>query len=181
VNDGALTGISPPDAGSRWEQIGDPAKNQGPAKVRYSLSEVSLWKWDGTRWTQVASTSSQDDKKLYSSWAPLPDNPDGGGQNTAKTKLMFWATSFDHTRSTGDAWNEWFTDRFPTYPRLPDLPDKEICSNFEGIDPKEFFYLPWQPPENPGIVLIWLPQTAQSVVVLDPPVQVSLTHYASRG
>src|SRR5262249_4556771 len=118
INDDAGVGGNPqpplpnarPERG--WEWIGDPAKNEGPIRARYSLQQIVLQKWIGTGWDLVAESRSADEnKKLYGSWAPVPLLPDGGGENVSQEKLWLWSkTPFDYTRYTGRAWDDWFTD-----------------------------------------------------------------------
>src|SRR5574341_547483 len=63
VHDDGLVGVNPqpvvPSANPPgWERIGDPGAGQGPMRVRHSLQEVSLWRWDSGTWNQVARKGS---------------------------------------------------------------------------------------------------------------------------
>ncbi|MCP4257776.1 MAG: hypothetical protein GY774_09655 [Planctomycetes bacterium] len=138
VNDDAVfVGINPQLVDPEYERIGDPAKNEGPVRVRYGLKEVVLEKYVGGIWNVVAQTPEVPDKpRLFGSWAPVPAMPDGGGEAVAQTKLWIWSkTPFDYTRHTGRAWDEWFTGRFSDYPCIPEAPDKVICCDFENLAP----------------------------------------------
>ena len=179
VHDEAKVGGNPQPPEPAWERIGDPAKNKGPVRVRYSLKKVALDKWDTVAgiWEPVAWSPNPDDEtKLSGSWAPVPAMPDGGGKAVAQTKLWIWSkTPFDYTRHTGRAWDEWFTDHFPDYPCVPEIPDREICCDFEAIDPNQALTSPWQCPDYPGLVLRWFFTQVQMVTVLDQPIE-GLTH-----
>lgn len=175
VHDPALVGVNAQPVTPEWERIGDPTQNRGPAKAKYSLTEVALYKAAGTGWELVAQKPNPTGvRALYGSWAPMPALPDGGGVNAGQTKLWLWSkTPFDYTRHSGRAWDEWFTDRFSGYPCLPPLPDREICYDFENVAPSQQLSSPWaspeQPgPEQPGVIIDW--QGVANVVILSQPV-----------
>jgi uncharacterized linocin/CFP29 family protein len=173
VNDDALVGVKV--RSDVWERIGDPAKNEGPVKIRYGLKGVALHKWNpqANSWTPVArkgSTGLPDDtvpvKELFGSWAPVPDD---GGQDVGQTKLFLWSkTPFDYTRHSGRAWDDWFMDALGDYPCVPIPPDREICCDFKGIDPNEQLRPPWPCAGQPEFVFSWLVPDVQTVTVVDP-------------
>ena len=154
---------------------------------------MTLEKWGDPTWAAVASKgstlvesgppqiwevviNSPGVKELFGSWAPVPAVPDGGGEVVAQTKLWIWSkTPFDYTRHSGAAWDEWFTDRFTEYPCVPIPPDREICCDFEKIEPDQEITSPWQCPEYRDLTLSWLAPSVQTVTVLDTPVD-GITH-----
>ncbi len=175
VHDPALIGINAQPVVPEWERIGDPAKNEGPVQVKYSVTEVALHKYDGSAWQLVARKATTPNPSgvpdLYGSWAPVPAMPDGGGTNTGQVKLWLWSkTPFDYTRHTSQAWDEWFTGHFDDYPCVSIPPDREICCDFERIDPAQQFPSPWYCPENRKFRVAWLAPALQSVTVLPSPV-----------
>ena len=148
VNDDALIGVNaqpvlqgavPP----QFERIGDPEQNQGPMHVRYAVKEVVLSRWIGGVWTvearRPADIAQPDAKRLFGSWAPMPQLPSGSvspGTNApvANTKLWLWSKSpFDHSIHGGSAWDEWFTDAFDNYPCIPPVPERTVCCDFDDI------------------------------------------------
>jgi hypothetical protein len=175
VHDRAEVGGNPQPPTPAAERIGDPAKNQGPALVTYSLLGVTLNRWDGQAWQDVASAPSADpSSRLYGSWAPVPAMPDGVGVAVNQVKLWLWSKSpFDYARHTGGAWDEWFTDRFPAYPCVPPATEREACCDFEAIDPAQPLTAPWACPE--GFVFSWLGPQTLHVTVLPAPFE-KLTH-----
>lgn len=186
VNDDALAGVNVQPGDGEWERIGDPARNEGPARVRYGLQGLALHRWDpqAYSWITVARKGTpdlQDDavpiaRDLFGSWAPVPALPDGGGEAVNQTKLWLWSKNpFDYTRHGGRAWDEWFTDRFRDYPCVPDASEREICCDFENLDPAWEFSSPWWHPLEPGFMLSWLAPDRQSVTVQAQSVE-GLTH-----
>ncbi len=175
VRDPALIGVNAQPVVPEWERIGDPAKNEGPVQVKYSVTEVALHKYDGSAWQLVSRKATTANPpgvpNLYGSWAPIPAMPDGGGTNAGQVKLWLWSkTPFDYTRHTSQAWDEWFTDRFEDYPCVVIPPDREICCDFERIDPAQQFPSPWYCPDNRKFRIAWLAPALQSVTVLPAPV-----------
>jgi hypothetical protein len=161
VNDDARIGVNPQPANPEWERIGDPTKNEGPVKVRYGLNEIVLHKWirgSPDHWEIVARKGSTSNPArvptLFGSWAPIPNMPDDGGINVSQVKLWLWSkTPFDYTRHTGNAWNNWFTERFNNYPCV--IEREEICFNFQNIDSSQIIQSPWQHPYNPKLRFSW--------------------------
>lgn len=187
VHDDALVGVNPqpvlPNANPPgWEQIGDPSINEGPVQVRYGLKEIALQKWNsGTeQWLDVAQAPSEDEAtKLYGSWAPIPQLPEGEvaletDPPVANVKLWLWSKNpFDYTRHTGRAWDEWFTEHFPNYPCIPIPPDQEVCHDFQGLDLQT--QLPgsleiWAHPDEPELLFAWLTAAPPRVTALEQPI-----------
>lgn len=176
VHDDAGIGGNPHPVAPEYERIGDPAKNEGPVRVRYGLKAVALEKRVDGNWEVAAQTpEDSENPKLYGSWAPVPAMPDGGGEGVAQTKLWLWSkTPFDYTRHSGRSWEEWFTDRFTEYPCVPIPPDQEICCDFEGIEPDQAITSPWECPDHPEMVLTWDAPNGHQVMDLDEPVDGSI-------
>jgi hypothetical protein len=160
VNDDAPIGVNPQPCG--WEQIGDPDANQGPMKVRYGLKEIVLARWTGTTWDDVARKGSGDNpsgvRTLYGSWAPMPRLPSGTvtpgtDPPIAQTKLWLWSkTPFEYNRHGGRAWDEWFTDRFNSYPCIPPATERTVCCDFDDLQIGETVQMPMPCREHPEIV-----------------------------
>ncbi|HEU0138916.1 MAG TPA: hypothetical protein VFQ79_04365 [Bryobacteraceae bacterium] len=154
---------SQPEAG--WEWIGDPALNQGPARVRPALTELALECWNGTRWEPIARKATTSNpvgvRALYGSWAPVPQLPAGNVQPgspppTANVKLWLWSKSpYDFSRHTGGQWDEWFDHAYPDYPCLPLPPDREDCCDFSGLSAGDIPAPPWGCSAHPEIELTW--------------------------
>lgn len=178
VHDDALVGINPQPPQPPFETIGDPSKQAGPVKVRYSLKQIELFKWDNQiqDWRAVAVAGrplKSGERKLFGSWAPVPQLPSGTDQGSvANTKLWLWSkTPFDYTRHGGSGVDDWFIANFPNYPCVPqDIPDREVCCDFERLARAEILETPWRSPEHPEITLSWQSRARQHVTVLDPPV-----------
>ena len=178
VHDDAFVGVNPQPVQPAYERIGDTEKDAGPVKVRYSLKEVGLSKWDtqAQRWQTIAVAGRPPvggERTLYGSWAAVPQLPSGTGQApVANVKLWLWSlTPFDYTRHGGSDGDDWFTENFPGYPCVPqDIPDREVCCDFERLDRAAFLKKPWRSPEHPEITLTWQAPEQQRVIVLDPPV-----------
>lgn len=119
VHDDALIGVNAQPRLPEYEQIGDPTLGQGPARVRYALKGVVLEKWRSASndWAPVAGKGAGASglAPLYGSWAPIPSGANPGAVD--QTKLMLWSrTGFDHTRITGQSWNDWFAGAYDEYP-----------------------------------------------------------------
>lgn len=163
-----------------WEWLGDPALNQGAARAQYRLIRVALEKHVGTAsWKLVAcrpKTAGVDVDELYGSWAPVPHIPSGNITPVAEppianVKLWLWSKSpFDFTRQTGRAWDEWFTDRFPSYPCVPPPPDRTLCCNFEAMPVGTTLTSPWTCPDHPEITLTWTAGAVGTVTTLPTPI-----------
>ncbi|HEY2963643.1 MAG TPA: YncE family protein [Pyrinomonadaceae bacterium] len=167
INDDALVGVNTLRVVPEFERIGDPVRNQGPARVRYGLQEVALEKFKNGTWSAVARKATDANQNgvptLFGSWAPMPQMPGGGGLNVGQTKLWLWSkTPFEYSRRSSRAWDEWFTDEHNGYP----------CQgmagtgwDFEKIDPGP---LPgsWKHPDEPGLVI---DAAHSSVVALSRP------------
>ncbi|MEO6158251.1 MAG: hypothetical protein ABIQ39_11535, partial [Ilumatobacteraceae bacterium] len=98
VHDVALVGNNPQPPTPAEERIGDPQKNQGPAKVKYLLKGVALEKQSGNAWAVVARKADTANPPgvpaLYGSWAPVPAMPGGSGTGAvAQVKLWLWSKS----------------------------------------------------------------------------------------
>jgi hypothetical protein len=136
VHDAALIGINPQPPNPVYERIGDPASNQGPARVKYILRAVTLEKFSGGVWFMIARKADSPNPsgvpELFGSWAPVPAAFGGSEtQSVAQVKLWIWSKNpFDYTRNTSGSWDEWFTDNYPSYPCIPDAPSKYICCDF---------------------------------------------------
>lgn len=160
VHDDALVGVNPHPPSPSYERIGDPAKNEGPTRVRFGLKEVSLDRFVGSTWVTVArkadTANAAGVEELFGSWAPIPALPDGGGNAVAQTKLWLWSTTpFDYTRHSGAAWDDWFTDRFEDYPCPPPLTERTICVDFAFVRPTDVASSPWTVPNSEGLELQW--------------------------
>jgi hypothetical protein len=51
-----------------------------------------------------------------------------------------------------------------------DIPDREICCDFERLARSQILETPWRSPDHPEITLNWQSRTPQRVTVLDPPI-----------
>lgn len=177
VHDDAFVGVNPQPVQPAYERLGDPLEDKGRVRVRYSLRELELLKWDTQvgDWQAVAVASqppSAGMRKLYGSWAPVPQLPSGtGAQPVANGKLWLWSlTPFDHTRHGGKEGDDWFTANFPAYPCIPqDIPDREVCCDFDRLDRTELLEAPWTVPEHPEITLTWAAPAQLRATILDPP------------
>jgi hypothetical protein len=178
VHDDALVGINPQPVFPAKERIGDPEKDEGPVQVRYALKQIELAKRDAQtqQWQTVAVAGrplNSGERKLYGSWAPVPQLPSGAGQAAAaNVKLWLWSkTPFDYTRHGGSGVDDWFLTNFPNYPCVPqEIPDREVCCDFERLDRSQFLDTPWRSPQHPEITLTWASRVRQRVTTLDPPV-----------
>ncbi|HEX8118233.1 MAG TPA: hypothetical protein VF521_13240, partial [Pyrinomonadaceae bacterium] len=175
VHDRPLVGTNANFVSPARERIGDPAKNEGPLEVEYSLRGVELHKFENNDWTLLARRSDADPPvgDLYGSWAPVPGS---GGSGVAQVKLWLWSKSaFDYTRHSGSAWDEWFTDQFEDYPCIPQPPDRVVCCDFEDVSATEVLAPPFRCPEHEKLTIDWLYPPRLSVTVLNPPLQ-GFTH-----
>jgi hypothetical protein len=175
VHDDALVGVNAGPVSPEYERVGDPAKNEGPTRVRFGLKEVALDRATGGGWTTVAWKGTTPNPsgvpRLWGSWAPLPALPDGGGENVGQTKLWLWSKSpFDYTRHNGAAWDDWFTDRFNGYPCPPPLNDRIVCVNFTKMRESDIAHSPWTVPGSEGLELVWSNPQDLGVTVLSQPV-----------
>lgn len=197
VHDDALLGgnpqpVQPQAEPPGWEWIGDPAKQDGVARVRYGLKEVALDAWSGT-WTPVArqrarlASASPEPQyeveanldgaaELYGSWAPLPqvpagEPPPGSDPPVAQTKLWLWSLNpFDFTAEAGGEWDDWFLSHFQRYPCIDVAPDREVCWDFEAVDPATRLGAPWIHPRDPRITFDWTAGEERQVRLLPQPV-----------
>ena len=150
-----------------WERIGDPEKNQGPVRIKYGLQAVTLEKYDPLSKSWMTGKIS----KVFGSWAPVPEMPDGGGKAVAQTKLWVWSkTPFDYTRHSGRFWDEWFIERFSGYPCIPIPQDKEICYDFENVQPSVNMISPWSHSDEKNLILQWILPQSLNVSVMPSPV-----------
>lgn len=177
VHDDARAGVNPQPPQPDYEIIGDTSRNEGPVRVRYGLKEVSLLKWEpqAQQWRGVAVAGrppAAGERTLYGSWAAVPQLPSGAGQPAvANDKLWLWSkTPFDYTRHGGSEGDDWFVKNFPTYPCVPqDIPDREVCCDFERLDRTHVLQTPWRSPEHPEITLSWPTREPRRVTILRPP------------
>jgi hypothetical protein len=181
VHDLAHVGENPSDVHpasqpeSGWEWIGDPARNEGPARVRTSLVELALERWSGARWEPVARKATTPNPTgvtdLYGSWAPVPQLPAGNvlpgtPSPTANVKLWLWSKSpFDFTRRTGGQWDEWFDRAYPDYPCLELPEDREDCCDFSELSEGQVPVPPWHCTAHPEIEITWRVPPAPTVRV----------------
>jgi len=183
VHDDALVGVNPqpvqPGADPvGWEWIGDPAAHQGPMRVRYGLKEMTLARWTGTAWVDVArkgpGANPAGVTELFGSWAPVPQLPSGAvapGSDppVAQVKLWLWSRSpFDYTRHGNRAWDEWFTERYASYPCIPPVTSRTVCCSVDDLMVGGRVVLPMPFAARPSIV-VGGPGTA-SVGLVAPPV-----------
>jgi hypothetical protein len=181
VHDDALIGVNPqpvlPTAvPPGWERVGDPEANQGPMRVRFSLQEVVLAKWNGASWADVARKGATPNapglKELYGSWAPIPQLPSGvvtpgTDPPVAQVKLWLWSkTPFDYSRHGGRAWDEWFTDEFDTYPCIPPVPERTVCCDVDGLPVGTVVTLPHPCRRHPEVLFVG---TSAVVTEVSPP------------
>jgi hypothetical protein len=177
VHDDALVGVNPQPVQPAYERIGNPKTDEGPVRVRYALKQIELFKRNPQtqQWEAIAAAGrplKRGERKLYGSWAPVPQLPSGTGQAAANVKLWLWSkTPFDYTRHGGSGVDDWFIANFPDYPCVPqEIPDREVCCDFEKLDRSQYLETPWRSPEHPEITLSWAARARQRVTVLDPPV-----------
>ncbi len=184
VHDDALVGINPQPVQPEFERVGDPDRDEGPVKVRYALTRIELSKCNRQTqsWQLVAvadGTSHSGERTLFGSWAPMPQIPSGaeGQAAVANNNLWLWSrTPFDYTRHSGSDWDDWFTANFNDYPCVPqEIPDREVCCDFERLRRADLLQSPWQSPEHSELTLSWPPPVQPRVTVLDPPVN-DFTH-----
>lgn len=136
VHDDCQAGVNALVPSPEFERIGDPANNQGPARVRYALKALRLEKKNSAsgNWTGVAGKGpgAEGLPEIYGAWGAIPSGPVPGA--IAQTNLMLWSkTAFDQTRLTGDAWNDWFAANHPDYPCVEASPLQ--CYNFDIYPP----------------------------------------------
>ena len=131
VNDHARIGVTASGA-EVWERIGDPASDEGPVRVRYRLSAVSLDVWDeaGQTWEVAAGRGEGIDAEgLFGAWAAVPPMDESGAES-ANTKLLVWSSNpFDMARFSGRGWEEGFARRSGSYPCVLD----RFCYDFEAF------------------------------------------------
>jgi hypothetical protein len=149
VNDDAQVGAIVQPLNPDSEQIGDPARGEGPCRVRYGLQELRLDKWDGSAWKSVAGkggASAALPEKIFGTWAPV----DGiGAKSVGQSKLLLWSkTGFDHMRHTGTEWSDWFAGTHPTFPCLP---ISRTCLDFESFDSNKLYPSPLTHPKRSDV------------------------------
>lgn len=171
VHDAALVGVNPsvvfpnsaPEAG--WEWVGDPSRNEGPARVRTSLAAIALERWNGSGWEAVArkgtAANAAGIRDLYGSWAPVPQLPAGtsaaGSESpTANVKLWLWSKSaYDFSRRTGGAWDDYIDRAYPNYPCIEAPKDREECIDFSELNEGDIPTAPWHSVAHPEIEISW--------------------------
>jgi hypothetical protein len=174
VHDDALVGVNGLAPVPEYEQIGDPSKGQGPAKVRFALKSVILEKSIGSGWVQIAGKGAGADAldPLYGSWGTIPSGNDPDA--VEQTKLYLWSrTPFVQTRHTGDDWNDWFAGAYPHYPCPGGAPLD--CYDFDGYEvfpvmDGENKTIPDQVPHRRNPALQFYTQHGWQVEQLSPPV-----------
>ena len=153
MHDEALVGAVVQTPDPAWEWIGDPEKQQGSARVRYSLVSVILDKWTGSSWAPVAGKGSGADglTELFGSWTPAAAN--GGG--VAQDRLLLWSQcGFDSFRNTGMAYGDWFAGAFggpQGYPCIPVPTSSEMCLDFSRL-PLGPVEPQFAHPDHPGVI-----------------------------
>ncbi|MEF8843102.1 MAG: DUF6603 domain-containing protein [Haloarculaceae archaeon] len=139
VHDVGNVGVNHQPVKPEREVIGDPAKNEGPIEVKYSLTDVRLKRREGSTWAPV--------EDVYGSWAPLPKSQAGtGGATTgggtpamSNTKLELYSKNpFDYGRHTHGAWEEGTQRLLEDYPCTVNL----TCFDFEGLTQEDFVEKP---------------------------------------
>jgi hypothetical protein len=166
-----LNGLAPV---SEYEQIGDPSKGHGPAKVRFALKSVTLEKKIASVWIPVAGQGAGAGglDPLYGSWGTIPSGTDP--EAVEQTKLYLWSrTPFVQTRHTGDDWNDWFAGAYPHYP-CPGGPPLD-CYDFEGYEifpvmDDDNVEIPDQIRHRRNPALWFITQAGWRVETLSPPV-----------
>lgn len=179
VHDDALVGVNSQSVQPAYERVGDPKTDHGPVLVRYGLKQLELAKWNEQlkQWVPVAAAGRDlktGERKLYGSWAPLPQLPLGNGKMPiANNKLWLWSINpFDYVRHGGSELADWLAQHkdFSNYPCLPPSPaDREVCFDFEKLDRFGTLISPWHQPEHHEIKLLW-EGTQPRVTRLDPSV-----------
>ncbi len=132
VHDDSQIGVNAVMPSPDYERIGDPARNEGPARVRFALTGMRLEKRDpvSASWAGVAGKGPGSDglPPLYGAWGAIPAGTTPG--QISQTNLMVFAkNAFVQNRLTGDAWNEWFAENNPHYPCVEAPP--LTCFDFE--------------------------------------------------
>ncbi len=165
VHDVAGVGLNPSPvhaATGGWEWIGDRERNEGPARIKLSLLQVSLERRVGGGWQEVASRGQgQNTGNLFGAWAPFPALPGGNPATntpapTANVKLWLWSRSpFDYTQRSGGAWEEWISQQYPDYPCVVIPQDQEICCDFQQLAPGPAPASPWVCRQQPGLAVAW--------------------------
>ncbi|HWJ43127.1 MAG TPA: hypothetical protein VNR67_06815, partial [Solirubrobacterales bacterium] len=158
LHDDALAGSNAQAVLPEFERIGNPDGNQGPARVRYGLKEVTLSRFT-SGWQLIARSGTTPNQpgipRLYGSWAPVPQLPSTGPDQVAQSKLTLWSRSaFDWSRHTGGRWDEWFSkhvDRYPCPPSLP--PPVRRCCDFEEYETGQTIHPPFRC--GSGISIDW--------------------------
>ncbi len=176
MHDPNKIGINAHPVRPEWERVGDPSKNQGPLQLKYTLHDVELAKRQGSAWSTVAKGSVPREgangvRKLFGSWAAVPQMPDGGnGPHVAQVKLWLWSkTPFEYTNHTGSRWIDWFDTTFPGYPCLSLPADVVRACTFESLEPWMLLESPraWMCPEH-QIELRWFDCLPAAIAVPDP-------------
>jgi hypothetical protein len=147
--------------------------------VRYGLKQLVLSKWDAqvNDWRAVAVAGrplAAGERALYGAWVAVPKAPAAPGTApVANDKLILRSKSgFDHTRHGGDDAADWFAENFPDYPCVPqEIPDREVCCDFERLERSQRLTPPWRSPEHPEITLTWQARVQLRVSYLVPKVK----------
>ena len=159
LHDDALAGSNAQPVLPEFERIGDPQSNQGPARVRYGLKEVTLSRFVPGGWQLLARSGVTPNQpgipRLFGSWAPVPQLPSSGPDQVAQSKLTLWSRSaFDWSRHTGGRWDEWFSNHVERYPCPPPLPRPvRRCCDFEGYETGQRLHPPFSC--GSGITIDW--------------------------
>lgn len=152
VWDRALVGTLPQPPTPGWEMIGDPAQNEGPARVQYSLEAVSLEKYDGAAWQAIATANGNvgGSGPLFGSWQVTTNV--GGGAGPAQNKLLLWSKSgYDLYRNTGVSALAQLAGAFGDFPCLTAPEPEEVCLNFNQLSASERFRATFVHPANADV------------------------------
>ena len=128
VRDEAQVGVNP--ARVDWVRIGDPEKDEGPAKARFHLDELILEKRSGGDWVPVAKAPTDNaTPPLFGSWAPMPPLPleseATDGTDHTPVKLWLWAKNpFAYALHAGREWEDWFLGEHASFPCI-DVPEQQ--------------------------------------------------------
>ena len=152
VWDRALVGTLPQPPNPGWEMIGDPAQNQGPARVQYSVEAVSLEKYDGAAWQAIATADGNvgGSGPLFGSWQVTTNV--GGGAGPAQNKLLLWSKSgYDLYRNTGVSALAQLSGAFGDFPCLTAPEPEEVCLTFNQLSASEQFRATFVHPANADV------------------------------
>lgn len=162
VRDAIGVGVNPiPDPG--WTTIGDPARGEGSARVRYALAKMELYR-DGQL---VAACPVPQNApalgKLFGAWAPPV--PGTAGQS----KLLVGSRNPLELTDKTDSWNPWLASHLPGYP-CPDTSLKTTCMDFRNLALGTALYGAWWDPQKRDFRFDWSDAGPHRVVPVTPAV-----------